>query len=705
MQKSKLEEPKERAKLKRKVSASESCIRTDLIKLDPNAGKAAVLEEMFVFYRDACVQLTDLAWKQFLAGDSGPLWRQVQAPNPLTGRSTILQPAERSAKGALESHLGWLARDCKTKIARAKRLMLHLVSQTSRMADENQKLKAIEKIDAFIHATYSINFSKAWMWKGKAREAGIMASGDDKPKMAAPSIAYDFCERLFLRISKYRHLPDASFFQVEATRGGASFEELVFKMEAPAGKSSDRVAEKAQSKLIELGVEMEPAEASQKFPYWVRFAVHSTKSDPLACSATSIVIPALGCRSFEARNSGALGPYAGKKGKQGFPIHSPSRKHQGKRTARRQKDIAKGSLNPGFVMPQAVESLALIRKVKGQTIEYFLGVRSEMKDPFEVARARYDPKVEALGLDWGLNNLMALSEPLSGSKLVGSGLLQKKVFPKLKEAIRIEGCRLAEKQALSKKKSQALVALNHKLSKDDADIQAWNGLESFPIKTRRSIKLRESAKGVIESFIGSTLNRIATEIAPKTLVFEELNFQDGGLSRELNLLLTQCGRSFFDRKQKDLYEKFGIEMVKVQPHWTSQECSKCGHIHPSNRQGEIFQCVSCGHQAHADENAALNIRSRRPVPGSKTLIKRRGSFVWEGGSLPMLSPERYAELKAAKVIHPRLFDFLIQRQAAPPITPAGAPQGSAKRRRAKSLPDQGGSKDMSATNMDFNTQR
>lgn len=37
---------------KRKISPNESCIRTDLIELAPNAGKAAVLESMFAAYRE-----------------------------------------------------------------------------------------------------------------------------------------------------------------------------------------------------------------------------------------------------------------------------------------------------------------------------------------------------------------------------------------------------------------------------------------------------------------------------------------------------------------------------------------------------------------------------------------------------------------------------------------------------------------------------
>ena len=44
--------------------------------------------------------------------------------------------------------------------------------------------------------------------------------------------------------------------------------------------------------------------------------------------------------------------------------------------------------------------------------------------------------------------------------------------------------------------------------------------------------------------------------------------------------------------------------------YTSQECSRCGHIHPENRQAARFVCRRCGFEAHADHNAALNIKAR-----------------------------------------------------------------------------------------------
>ncbi|WP_285569553.1 RNA-guided endonuclease InsQ/TnpB family protein [Actinoallomurus iriomotensis] len=55
-------------------------------------------------------------------------------------------------------------------------------------------------------------------------------------------------------------------------------------------------------------------------------------------------------------------------------------------------------------------------------------------------------------------------------------------------------------------------------------------------------------------------------------------------------------------------ESAGRELIAVNPANTSRTCARCGHRAKENRPTQArFACTACGHTAHADVNAAINI--------------------------------------------------------------------------------------------------
>ncbi len=79
-------------------------------------------------------------------------------------------------------------------------------------------------------------------------------------------------------------------------------------------------------------------------------------------------------------------------------------------------------------------------------------------------------------------------------------------------------------------------------------------------------------------------------------------FLSNGQSRKkgLNRAISDASCSELILKIEYLAAKQGKVVIKVNPRHSSQECRNCGHVDKSNRDGEKFICVRCGHIEHAD---------------------------------------------------------------------------------------------------------
>jgi putative transposase len=63
-----------------------------------------------------------------------------------------------------------------------------------------------------------------------------------------------------------------------------------------------------------------------------------------------------------------------------------------------------------------------------------------------------------------------------------------------------------------------------------------------------------------------------------------------------------------------LEQKAPERVEKVNPAYTSQCCSACGHVAPENRESQaVFRCAACGFAGNADVNAARNIAAGHAV--------------------------------------------------------------------------------------------
>ncbi len=106
--------------------------------------------------------------------------------------------------------------------------------------------------------------------------------------------------------------------------------------------------------------------------------------------------------------------------------------------------------------------------------------------------------------------------------------------------------------------------------------------------------------------------------------------QTSGLNR--SILASDWGS--WERK---LAYKAGA-LLQVDPAYTSQTCSRCGHVPVDNRPSQaVFACGACGIRAHAEHNAAINILVRAGLPSAPVAARGTGAAA-RRGTIPSGTP-------------------------------------------------------------------
>lgn len=176
------------------------------------------------------------------------------------------------------------------------------------------------------------------------------------------------------------------------------------------------------------------------------------------------------------------------------------------------------------------------------------------------------PQTNLLGIDRGCNNVVVLSN----NKFISSKELKriKGKYKWLRQQLQSKGTLSAKKllKKFSGKEHRFVTDYNHKLSK------------------------------------------YLVSLDYDTYILEDLNIKKQKKNgKKFNAILG--GWSFYQLEQFLTYKAIlkGKSVQYVDARYTSQKCSKCGHIEKSNRSGNQFHCKACEFQLHADLNAARNI--------------------------------------------------------------------------------------------------
>jgi len=157
--------------------------------------------------------------------------------------------------------------------------------------------------------------------------------------------------------------------------------------------------------------------------------------------------------------------------------------------------------------------------------------------------------------------------------------------------------------------------------------------------TQSAHRTFQEMSGRENRFFCDTLHRISKEIVHHAddhgvdvIIFEDLKEIRKDISNGKKFQQWTF-RKLFDLVEYKAEEK-EIRVEKINPEYTSQRCSECGHTTSGNRDGSEFECVKCGKQLHSDYNAAKNIGSKFLRNGPKSSMRKsHGQLALKSGTV------------------------------------------------------------------------
>lgn len=160
-------------------------------------------------------------------------------------------------------------------------------------------------------------------------------------------------------------------------------------------------------------------------------------------------------------------------------------------------------------------------------------------------------------------------------------------------------------------KRNQLYALEKKYRAEDNIKKADNILKNNLGKVKYS-RQKHKYDAKVKTFINQEINKMFAIEQPSTLVMENLDFVNWNdrYPKSVKRKLSRWLKGYLKERLEYKSNLCGTKIEYINPAYTSQECSMCGHL--GMRKGSSFSC-SCGNKEDADRNAAKVIKKRLNV--------------------------------------------------------------------------------------------
>lgn len=210
-----------------------------------------------------------------------------------------------------------------------------------------------------------------------------------------------------------------------------------------------------------------------------------------------------------------------------------------------------------------------LQYIKGESKLAIIRNKFYILQTVEVPCDTMNPVSNFIGVDMGITDIATLSDGTTfSSKQLNNYRIKRQ---KVRSSLQAKGTKGSKRvlKRLSGREQRTNQLINHTISKRIVDTA----------KTTGQGLVVENLKGIRKSL-------------------EKFSKKQKGLYHKW---------SFFDLRCKIEYkaERSGVQLIVVDPRYSSKTCSCCNHI--GNRRSKSFKCTNCGLVMDADVNAALNL--------------------------------------------------------------------------------------------------
>jgi hypothetical protein len=198
----------------------------------------------------------------------------------------------------------------------------------------------------------------------------------------------------------------------------------------------------------------------------------------------------------------------------------------------------------------------------------------------QVVRVQTPPSTPVIGVDVGIANFLTSSDGQHYGTFHG---------------------KLRERQKRDREKRRRKAKLRKCLEK--------KGVKKLPSTTSRSGQrlARHVRQEINRAVIQCFAEHPGAQFAYEHLSVATMKYK----ARAMNAYLYASNLGHIPRQIAWNAAKRGVAAIRVKSAYTSQECSVCHYVDRANRPNQqTFCCRVCGHSAHADLNAAINIEHR-----------------------------------------------------------------------------------------------